>query len=111
MQPMTKLEVAAPDTLLEQKTALAVEATDELMFQGSVKGMLNSLASMVGMPRLSIGEILPQRNKANLKPFLASLSSTILAVLDEQVGYEQFARVLAEHIAVIRRIGEEEKSA
>lgn len=109
MQPSTVISRQEP---IEVKKQLTVKAVDDLMFRGPAMSLLlKPLASMMGMSQLSLGELLPQKNKANTRPFLASLNSIISAVLDDQVSFDEFVPQLAESIQVIQRIVREEKDA
>ncbi len=107
----TAASSAAGIAPIEAKTDLMVGAVDSLLFQGPAMSMLRPLAGMMGMSQLSIGELLPQKNRANLRPFLASLNSTISAVLDDQVSFDEFIPRLATQIQEMQRIVAEEKQA
>ena len=95
--------------LLEAKTELTVKTIDMLMFRGPVKGMLEGLSKMVGMPSLSVAFLLPTKNKRNLRNFLLSLREILNRVLDDQVSFDSFVPDLAQYIDVIKHIAEEEK--
>lgn len=111
---MSKTVQRQPDTVsteltaIDQKAELTIKAVDSLIFRGPIKGMLEGIAGMVGLKSLSIGLILPQRNKGNMRPFLRSLSKTINLVLDDQVSFAEYVPLLAEEIKVIQKIAEEE---
>lgn len=95
--------------LLNQKAELATKAVDMLLFSGQVGSMVTSMASMFGISQVSVSLIFPTKKPANMRPFLASLSSITSTALDEQVGLDEFTRVLAENIKVIQSIVAEEK--
>lgn len=102
--------VASTGTLLSQKTELATEATDMLLFGGEVGGMIQTMAGMAGIPKVSVSLIFPTKRPDNTRPFLTSLNSIITAALDDQVELERFTHTLAEHIRVIQAIAAEEKA-
>lgn len=103
----TEIEMEAMP-LLQQKVSLATQAIDLLMFQGEIGNILQPLASMVGLPNLSVGLIFPQKKKDSMQPFLGSLRWIICTALDEQVELEEFTRYLAEAILQIQEVIKED---
>lgn len=106
---LVPVEAGVSTDPMQQKAELATKAIDMLMFSGQVGAMVASMATMAGIPEVSISLILPTKNKDNLRPFLASLNSTISTVLDDQVSLDEFTGVLVENIKRIKAIAEEEK--
>src|SRR5258708_6213151 len=104
----TGAPIEQPD-LLHQKAELATRATDSLMFGGEIGGMLTAMATMAGIPVISVGLIFPTKKPHNMRPFLVSLSSIITTALDDQCDLEQFTRLLAEQIKEFQRIAAGEK--
>lgn len=108
----TKMNLAVEETtdaVMLTKKDLATQAIDLLMFGGEVGGMVKSMAGMMGIEEVSIALILPQKNKRNIRRFLACLNLTIFHVLDDQVDLDLFTKILAEQIKIIQRIVAEEK--
>ena len=106
-RPIEAIETTE-QSLLKNKMDLTVKSVDMLMFRGPVGEMLKGVARMVGLPSVSIGLILPTKSEEHTRNFLVSLISITSLVLDDQVGFEKFTPLLAEHIKTIQVIAEEE---
>ena len=100
--------VESVDAALQQKTQLATQAIDMLMFRGQVGSMVASMGQMVGIPAMSISLIFPTKKPANMRLFLASVNLIISLALDEAVGLDEFTSSLAGAIQEIQRIAREE---
>lgn len=106
---LVPVEAGVSTDLMQQKAELATKAIDMLLFSGQVGAMVQTMATMAGIPEVSIGLILPTKRPANMRPFLVCLHSTISTVLDDQVALDEFTGVLVENIKRIKAIAEEEK--
>src|SRR6266702_1300287 len=104
---ITKTDTTAPETPLQQKTELTVQAVDTLMFGSGIGKMIAPMGQMFGLERISIALILPKKSD-NMQPFLDCLRWILNTVLDDQVDLDAFTPKLVEAIQVIQAIAKEE---